>query len=215
MIIQRTQDLRAELSRLHSLATKIHARERLKRDTILTQHTLLSTLLFPHYSSMKTIFERIRGHDKQDVFKYPVNRAEVPGYYDVIEKPMWWGVIEGRLDGIQDQLQTMNEALSRLLPETRPQGIPTISLPQSSSFAAASSSDPTAPSSDRISMISHERLEGARQVLRGMKHSVATGIQMLASRSKSRGRSRSRAKGKGRAEDQAQEPVPDLPNLLK
>ena len=48
---------------------------------------------------MKTIFERIRGHDKQDVFKYPVSRAEVPGYYDVIEKPMWWGVIEGRLDG--------------------------------------------------------------------------------------------------------------------
>jgi len=36
--------------------------------------------------------------DKNEYFKNPVSRAEVPDYYEKIKKPMCWSVIEGKLE---------------------------------------------------------------------------------------------------------------------
>jgi len=36
--------------------------------------------------------------DKNEYFKNPVSRIEVPDYYEKIEKPMCWSVIEGKLE---------------------------------------------------------------------------------------------------------------------
>ena len=36
--------------------------------------------------------------DKNEYFKNPVSRAEVPDYYEKIAKPMCWSVIEGKLE---------------------------------------------------------------------------------------------------------------------
>ena len=38
-------------------------------------------------------------HDRQNgYFKTPVNKAEVPDYYDVIKNPMCWDTIDQKLD---------------------------------------------------------------------------------------------------------------------
>ncbi|KZV65045.1 hypothetical protein PENSPDRAFT_756837 [Peniophora sp. CONT] len=99
--LERTKSLRADLQLLSELTIQTIHRERFKRDMALTQHTTLSTLLFPHAAHMRLVFERIRSHDKQDVFKHPVNKNEVPGYYEVIKRPMCWGWIEARLEGFE------------------------------------------------------------------------------------------------------------------
>lgn len=36
--------------------------------------------------------------DRNDYFKLPVSKADVPDYFDVIEKPMNWNMIERKLD---------------------------------------------------------------------------------------------------------------------
>ena len=36
--------------------------------------------------------------DKNEYFKNPVSRIEVPDYYEKIRKPMCWSVIEGKLE---------------------------------------------------------------------------------------------------------------------
>ena len=36
--------------------------------------------------------------DKNEYFKNPVSRVEVPDYYEKIKKPMCWSVIEGKLE---------------------------------------------------------------------------------------------------------------------
>lgn len=36
--------------------------------------------------------------DKGELFMHPVNRAQVPDYYDVIKSPMSWLQIEEKLD---------------------------------------------------------------------------------------------------------------------
>ena len=37
-------------------------------------------------------------HDRQEYFKSPVNKNEVPDYYDIIVNPMCWDMIDRRLD---------------------------------------------------------------------------------------------------------------------
>ena len=36
--------------------------------------------------------------DRQGYFRSPVNKAEVPDYYDVIKDPMCWETIDQKLD---------------------------------------------------------------------------------------------------------------------
>ena len=35
--------------------------------------------------------------DNRDYFLYPVSKAEVPDYYDIITRPMCWSVIDKKL----------------------------------------------------------------------------------------------------------------------
>lgn len=39
-----------------------------------------------------------RSSDKSSFFLYPVNRQEVPDYYDVIKEPMDWSTIEQKIE---------------------------------------------------------------------------------------------------------------------
>ena len=36
--------------------------------------------------------------DRNDYFKSPVNKQEVPDYYDIIQHPMCWSWIENKLE---------------------------------------------------------------------------------------------------------------------
>ncbi|KAF7370922.1 Bromodomain and phd finger-containing protein 3 [Mycena sanguinolenta] len=47
---------------------------------------------------LRSAFERIQAFDRQEYFKLPVSKKEVPDYFDVIEKPMCWNQIELKLE---------------------------------------------------------------------------------------------------------------------
>lgn len=36
--------------------------------------------------------------DRNDYFKNPVSKADVPDYHDIVKKPMCWAMIEAKLD---------------------------------------------------------------------------------------------------------------------
>lgn len=36
--------------------------------------------------------------DRQDYFKNPVSKVDVPDYYDIIQQPMCWNAIDRKLD---------------------------------------------------------------------------------------------------------------------
>ncbi|KAI0036173.1 PHD-zinc-finger like domain-containing protein, partial [Vararia minispora EC-137] len=95
------KQLRADLERVKQLVDQVRQREAVKRDRMQALHGIVSEIVFPHANRMRLALERIWGYDKQDVFKNPVSRTDVPDYYDVIKHPMCWAIIDARLDGHQ------------------------------------------------------------------------------------------------------------------
>lgn len=47
---------------------------------------------------MRAMVHAVLRADRNEYFKNPVSRAEVPDYYEKIQKPMCWSVIEGKLE---------------------------------------------------------------------------------------------------------------------
>jgi hypothetical protein len=37
-------------------------------------------------------------HDRNEHFKNPVSKAEVPDYFDIVKHPMCWNIIDSKLD---------------------------------------------------------------------------------------------------------------------
>jgi hypothetical protein len=47
---------------------------------------------------MRTLLQELQNHEKAWPFLHPVNEVDAPGYFDVIDKPMDLGTIQGQLD---------------------------------------------------------------------------------------------------------------------
>ncbi|KAH9939113.1 uncharacterized protein BXZ73DRAFT_89157 [Epithele typhae] len=90
--------LRNDLGSLHTLAGLVKKREKAKREQYEVIQSVLERFFFPHEAYLRYAFEKITSPDRQDYFKSPVNRAEVPDYYDVIKEPMCWDTIDQKLD---------------------------------------------------------------------------------------------------------------------
>ena len=90
-------------------------RELKKAEQACIVHDGLASCLYPHEDRLRFVFDRISGYvhrfhcvrpvihavsraDRNEYFKNPVSRAEVPDYYEKIKKPMCWSVIEGKLE---------------------------------------------------------------------------------------------------------------------
>ncbi|KAJ6485818.1 bromodomain and PHD finger-containing protein 3 [Mycena sanguinolenta] len=98
MKLEQLQHLRKDLEGLKGLTQLSRKRESRKLRQAELIHDFLSQALFPHAPKLRSAFERIQAFDRQDYFKLPVNKKEVPDYFDVVEKPMCWSQIEVKLD---------------------------------------------------------------------------------------------------------------------
>ncbi|KAG6885752.1 hypothetical protein C0993_010264 [Termitomyces sp. T159_Od127] len=82
---------------LKDLTFSTKKRERWKLEQIRALCNVLDNSLFVHERRLRTALERII-LDRQEYFKNPVSRAEVPDYFDIIQNPMCWVMIEAKLD---------------------------------------------------------------------------------------------------------------------
>ncbi|KAF5379335.1 hypothetical protein D9757_007638 [Collybiopsis confluens] len=90
--------LEQDLFKLRELAALTWQRESRKLQQIEVVQNILSQSIYPHEPRLRLAFERIVGYDRHDYFKNPVNRVEVPDYFDVVARPMCWSVIDAKLD---------------------------------------------------------------------------------------------------------------------
>ncbi|KAG6895629.1 hypothetical protein C0992_000303 [Termitomyces sp. T32_za158] len=95
MKLDQLNHLLYDMEGLKDLTFSTKKRERWKLEQIRALCNVLDNSLFVHERRLRAALERIM---KQEYFKNPVSRAEVPDYFDVIQNPMCWVMIEAKLD---------------------------------------------------------------------------------------------------------------------
>ncbi|RPD57252.1 hypothetical protein L226DRAFT_614349 [Lentinus tigrinus ALCF2SS1-7] len=98
MKLDHMKRLRLDLERLRIIADVVQRRERNKRDQADAIQSVLLHFFFPHEGFLRLAFENITSLDRQEYFKSPVSKVEVPDYYDIIKNPMCWDMIDSKLD---------------------------------------------------------------------------------------------------------------------
>ncbi|KAI0765639.1 hypothetical protein BD413DRAFT_637686 [Trametes elegans] len=90
--------LRLDLERVRLLIDVVRHREATKQRQQEQIQLVLAQFFYPHEPALRFAFEKILSHDRQEYFKSPVNKTEVPDYYDIIKNPMCWDTIDRKLD---------------------------------------------------------------------------------------------------------------------
>ncbi|KAF9073228.1 hypothetical protein BDP27DRAFT_1381784 [Rhodocollybia butyracea] len=98
MKLEQLRRLEQGLENLRELSALTWKRESRKMQQMDIIQNILIQTLYPHESRLRFAFERIVGYDKNNYFKNPVNKAEVPDYFDVVKRPMCWSIIDTKLD---------------------------------------------------------------------------------------------------------------------
>ncbi|KAJ3967417.1 hypothetical protein EV361DRAFT_930744 [Lentinula raphanica] len=96
--LEQLRRLEQDLEQLRELSTLTWKREQRKLQQMNIVQGVLTQALYPHEPRLRLAFERIVGYDKNDFFKNPVSKADVPDYFDVITRPMHWSLIDAKLD---------------------------------------------------------------------------------------------------------------------
>ncbi|KAF8075260.1 bromodomain-containing protein [Lyophyllum atratum] len=98
MKLEQLNRLLYDMERLKELTFAVKKRERWKLEQARAIYDVLENSLFVHEQRLRGAFEKIMTYDRQDYFKYPVSKVDVPDYFDIITNPMCWAVIEDKLD---------------------------------------------------------------------------------------------------------------------
>ncbi|KAI0351350.1 hypothetical protein OH77DRAFT_1429898 [Trametes cingulata] len=98
MKLEHMKRLRLDLERVRLIIDVVRHRESTKQKQQEQIQLVLSRFFFPHEPALRFAFEKIISHDRQGYFKSPVNKNEVPDYYDIIKHPMCWDTIDRKLD---------------------------------------------------------------------------------------------------------------------
>ncbi|KAJ7777292.1 bromodomain and PHD finger-containing protein 3 [Mycena metata] len=98
MKLEQLQHLRKDLEDLKGLTQLSRKRETRKLKQAELIQDFLSRALFPHALQLRSAFERISALDRNDYFKLPVSKKDVPDYFEVVKNPMSWSSIEAKLD---------------------------------------------------------------------------------------------------------------------
>ncbi|KAI0364675.1 hypothetical protein BV20DRAFT_1116249 [Pilatotrama ljubarskyi] len=98
MKLEHMKRLRLDLERVRLIIDVVRHRESTKQKQQEQIQLVLSRFFFPHEPALRFAFEKILSHDRQGYFKSPVNKHEVPDYYDIIKHPMCWDTIDQKLD---------------------------------------------------------------------------------------------------------------------
>ncbi|KAF8315357.1 hypothetical protein DL93DRAFT_2057209, partial [Clavulina sp. PMI_390] len=91
-------NLRGDLEKVRMLADFTRKREREKTRSANVISTLVDSVMFPHDGVLRAAFEQTTNLDRNHYFTEPVAPEEAPDYQTIIERPMWWEKIKGRLD---------------------------------------------------------------------------------------------------------------------
>ncbi|EPQ56227.1 hypothetical protein GLOTRDRAFT_105199 [Gloeophyllum trabeum ATCC 11539] len=125
MKLEYMKRLRQDLDIVRVLAEMCRKRESRKLQQAEVINDLISHCLYPHEAPLRLAFERIMGFDRLDFFKNPVSRNDVPDYFDIIERPMCWSIIDDKLDkheywNLQDLKDDINLVLNNAMVYNKP-----------------------------------------------------------------------------------------------
>ncbi|KAJ7173601.1 bromodomain and PHD finger-containing protein 3 [Mycena filopes] len=98
MQLEQLQHLRKDLEDLKNLTQLSRKRETRKLRQAELIQDFISGALFPHAPKLRLAFEKIQQMDRNDYFKLPVSKKDVPDYFEVVKTPMAWINIEAKLD---------------------------------------------------------------------------------------------------------------------
>ncbi|XP_051746095.1 bromodomain-containing protein 1 isoform X2 [Ctenopharyngodon idella] len=92
------QRLRHDLERARLLLELIRKREKLKREEIMLQQTLMEFQLTPFTVLLRAVLDQLQEKDQARIFAEPVSIKEVPDYMDHIIHPMDFSTMSKRID---------------------------------------------------------------------------------------------------------------------
>uniref|UniRef100_A0A3B3C8Y7 Bromodomain containing 1a n=1 Tax=Oryzias melastigma TaxID=30732 RepID=A0A3B3C8Y7_ORYME len=90
--------LRHDLERARLLLELIRKREKLKREEIKLQESLLEMQLTPFSILLRVLLDQLQAKDQARIFAQPVDVNEVPDYLDHIKNPMDFSTMRQRID---------------------------------------------------------------------------------------------------------------------
>ncbi|XP_066525048.1 bromodomain-containing protein 1 isoform X2 [Hoplias malabaricus] len=90
--------LRHDLERARLLLELIRKREKLKREEMKLQQSILELQLTPFTILLRSVLEGLQEKDQARIFAQPVNTQEVPDYLDHIKNPMDFSTMRKRID---------------------------------------------------------------------------------------------------------------------
>ncbi|KAG5651329.1 hypothetical protein H0H81_009082 [Sphagnurus paluster] len=97
-VLQQLYHLLYDMELLRDLSLCAKKREKWKLEQARMVYNVLENSFFVHYNKLRTAFDKISSHDRQDHFKNPVSKQEVPDYFDIVKTPMCWTMIEAKID---------------------------------------------------------------------------------------------------------------------
>uniref|UniRef100_A0A8P4G1C8 Bromodomain containing 1b n=1 Tax=Dicentrarchus labrax TaxID=13489 RepID=A0A8P4G1C8_DICLA len=90
--------LRHDLERARLLLELIRKREKLKREELKQQQSVLEVQLTPFNILLRAVLSQLQEKDQYSIFAQPVNSKEVPDYLDHIKNPMDFSTMRKRID---------------------------------------------------------------------------------------------------------------------
>ncbi|XP_052411225.1 bromodomain-containing protein 1 isoform X3 [Carassius gibelio] len=96
--LKKWQWLRHDLERARLLLELIRKREKLKKEEIMLQQTLMEVQLTPLTVLLRTVLDQLQEKDQAHIFAEPVSITEVPDYMDHILHPMDFSTMRKHID---------------------------------------------------------------------------------------------------------------------
>nr|XP_020449120.1 bromodomain-containing protein 1-like isoform X1 [Monopterus albus] len=90
--------LRHDLERARLLLELIRKREKLKREEMKLQQSVLEVQLTPFNILLRAVLSQLQEKDQYNIFAQPVSIKEVPDYLDHIKNPMDFSTMRKRID---------------------------------------------------------------------------------------------------------------------
>lgn len=90
--------LRHDLERARLLLELIRKREKLKREEMKLQQSVLEVQLTPFNILLRAVLSQLQQKDQYSIFAQPVNIKEVPDYLDHVKNPMDFSTMRKRID---------------------------------------------------------------------------------------------------------------------
>ncbi|XP_005938384.1 bromodomain-containing protein 1 isoform X2 [Haplochromis burtoni] len=90
--------LRHDLERARLLLELIRKREKLKREEMKLQQSVLEVQLTPFNILLRAVLSQLQEKDQYSIFAQPVSIKEVPDYLDIIKNPIDFSTMRKRID---------------------------------------------------------------------------------------------------------------------